>query len=97
TGLRGARLLTGVRGQKPCDTAALVEVLRRLSQLAVDFPAIAELDVNPLLAFERGAVAVDARVVLGDDVGGERERQECPLRRLVRRGGRAAPRGAGAR
>lgn len=97
TGLRGARLLTGVRGQKPCDTAALVEVLRRLSQLAVDFPAIAELDVNPLLAFERGAVAVDARVVLGDDVGGERERQEGPLRRLVRRGGRAAPRGAGAR
>ncbi len=95
-GLRGARLLTGVRGQKPCDAAALEEVLRRLSQLAVDFPAIAAVDVNPLLAFEDGAVAVDARVVLGGEVVGE-EAEGGPLRRLARRGGRGGPRGAGAR
>ena len=93
-GLRGARLLTGVRGQKACDVGALEDALRRLSQLAVDFPEITEVDVNPLLAFEHGAVAVDARVVLAGDVG---KAAGGPLKRRVRRGGRAAPRGAGAR
>src|SRR5690606_25133554 len=93
-GLRGARLLTGVRGQKACDVGALEDALRRLSQLAVDFPEITEVDVNPLLAFEHGAVAVDARVVLGGDVV-EKEATGCPLKRLARRGGRAARRGAG--
>lgn len=96
TGLRGSRLLTGVRGQKACDARALEDALRRLSQLAVDFPAITEVDVNPLLAFEDGAIAVDARVVLGGDAVGK-EAADSPLRRLARRGGRAARRGAGAR
>jgi len=67
SGLRGARLLTGVRGQPACDTGALADALRRLSQLAIDFPVIAEVDVNPLLAFEHGAIAVDARVVLAPE------------------------------
>jgi hypothetical protein len=41
-------------------------VLRAVAQLATDFDEIVELDINPLLAFEDRAVAVDARVrVLG--------------------------------
>jgi acetyl coenzyme A synthetase (ADP forming)-like protein len=64
-GIRGVRLLQGVRGAPPADLRALEDVLLRVSRLAEDFPAIAELDVNPLLAFGDGAVAVDARVVLG--------------------------------
>ena len=40
-------------------------MLLRLSLLAEDFPEIAELDVNPLLAFPDRAVAVDGRVLLG--------------------------------
>jgi len=62
--IRGVRLLDGVRGAGPVDFRALEDVLLRVSQLARDFPEIAELDVNPLLASETGVVAVDARVAL---------------------------------
>jgi acetyl coenzyme A synthetase (ADP forming)-like protein len=63
-GIRSYKLLLGVRGAPPADQAALEEVLLRLSRLTLDFPEIAELDLNPLLAFADGAMAVDARVVL---------------------------------
>ena len=63
-GIRGKALLAGVRGQRAVDRNALEDVVRRIARLAVDFPEIAELDVNPLLAFENRVLAVDARVVL---------------------------------
>ena len=62
TGIRGAAILSGIRGEAPADRDALVDAVRRVAQLAVDFPEIEEMDVNPLLAFEHGATAVDARV-----------------------------------
>ena len=65
-GIRGASMLGAVRGQPPVDVDAIASVLRRISQLALDFPEIAELDVNPLLAVADGVVAVDARVMLAD-------------------------------
>ena len=63
-GIRGFKMLTGLRGAPPVDLAALEEILIRVGRLAADFPEIAELDVNPLLAFADRAVAVDARVIL---------------------------------
>jgi acetate---CoA ligase (ADP-forming) len=57
-------LLKGVRGERPSDTAALVENLLRLSQLMIDFPEIEGVDINPVKVLEKGAVAVDARIVL---------------------------------
>jgi acetyltransferase len=54
-----------MRGQPPVDRAALREVLRRVAQLAVDLPQIQELDLNPLLGFADGVIAVDARVRVG--------------------------------
>jgi acyl-CoA synthetase (NDP forming) len=63
-GIRGFKVLEGVRGEAPADLAALQDSLLRVSQLAVDFPAITELDINPLLAFRKGVIAVDARVGL---------------------------------
>ncbi|OYV64389.1 MAG: hypothetical protein B7Z72_13295, partial [Gemmatimonadetes bacterium 21-71-4] len=63
-GIRGLGILTGTRGSPPADLPAIGEVLRRIGQLAVDHPAVAELDVNPLVAFDQGAVALDARVRL---------------------------------
>ncbi|HKG93504.1 MAG TPA: acetate--CoA ligase family protein [Gemmatimonadaceae bacterium] len=64
-GVRGVRLLEGVRGAARADFASLERALLSLSRLAADFPEIAELDINPLLAFPDGAVAVDARVMVG--------------------------------
>jgi acetyl coenzyme A synthetase (ADP forming)-like protein len=60
--IRGRSLLEGVRGEPPVDLDALVEVVQRVSQLVGDEPRIAELDINPFLAFEDGGVAVDARI-----------------------------------
>lgn len=62
--IRGARVLDAIRGQSAADRAALADVLRRIGQLAADFPEIAELDANPVLAQADGAVALDARVRL---------------------------------
>ena len=63
-GIRGARVLGGMRGAPPVDRSALAAAVRRIAQLGADFPQILELDVNPLLAMEHGAIAVDARVLL---------------------------------
>jgi acetyltransferase len=57
-------LLTGVRGQRPVDIEAIVEVLARVNQLAMELPEVQELDINPLMVMEKGAVALDARVIL---------------------------------
>jgi acetyl coenzyme A synthetase (ADP forming)-like protein len=63
--IRARRIIEGMRGQPPIDRGALTEVLRRVSQLAVDIPQIQELDLNPLLGFAHGVIAVDARVRVG--------------------------------
>jgi acetyl coenzyme A synthetase (ADP forming)-like protein len=70
SGIRGHAILSGVRGHPPVNRLALQEVIRRVAQLAVDFPEIAELDLNPVLAFEKRVVAADCRVVLAPDEGG---------------------------
>jgi acetyltransferase len=62
--MKGSAILKGVRGEKPSDTEALIEMLLRLSQLIVDFPEIGGIDINPVMALEKGAVAVDARIAL---------------------------------
>ncbi len=62
--IRAAPLLHGARGREPVDVDALVEVIQRLSQLVVDYPAITELDINPVLATPEGATAVDLRITL---------------------------------
>jgi len=55
-------LLDGHRGAPRADVGALEDVLRRVSALADDLPAIAELDCNPVLVSHRGAAIVDMRV-----------------------------------
>ena len=59
---KAGRLVAGFRGAPAADAAALADVLLRLSQLADDFPELAELDLNPVIALPDGAVVVDARV-----------------------------------
>jgi len=62
--IRGGKILEGFRGQPPRDMEAIAECIERLSQLAMDLEEVQELDVNPLLAFEKGCKAVDARVII---------------------------------
>lgn len=57
-------LLQGYRGQEPADVKALEGLLLKLSKFIERQPEIAELDLNPVFAYPKGAVAVDARVVL---------------------------------
>jgi len=66
TEIRAVSLLRGVRGEPPADLEAIEDVLLRLSQLVTDFPEIVEMDINPLIVFEkgRGAISVDMRLVL---------------------------------
>ena len=59
---KAGRLVAGFRGAPPADEEALVDLLLRLSRLVEDFPEVAELDLNPVLALSDRAIAVDARV-----------------------------------
>ncbi|GAA0336458.1 bifunctional acetate--CoA ligase family protein/GNAT family N-acetyltransferase [Sphingomonas oligophenolica] len=64
---RIAHILGGYRDVPPANQAEIVKVLNALSAIAVDFPEIAELDINPLLADSRGVIALDARIRIADD------------------------------
>ncbi|MGB8991509.1 MAG: acetate--CoA ligase family protein [Desulfobaccales bacterium] len=63
-GLKGFQTLTGYRGLPPADLGAIAACLERLSQLALDFAELKELDMNPFTVFEegQGAVVLDARI-----------------------------------
>ena len=60
--LKSYPLLTGFRGAPARDVAAVEDLLLRAATLADDFPEIAELDCNPVVVSEHGAVIVDAGV-----------------------------------
>lgn len=64
--IRGFRILEGFRGEPPSDIDVLAECLARLSQLAIEVEEIVELDINPLIVFEKGhgARVVDARILI---------------------------------
>jgi acetate---CoA ligase (ADP-forming) len=59
---KAGRLVRGYRGAPPADEDALVDLVHRLAALGVDLDAVAEVDLNPVLAFADGCVAVDARI-----------------------------------
>ncbi|MHB8844853.1 MAG: acetate--CoA ligase alpha subunit [Nitrospirota bacterium] len=61
--IRTVGLLKGARGEKPADLDAIADTIVRLSVLVSDFPEIQELDINPLVVMEKGAVALDARII----------------------------------
>jgi acetyltransferase len=58
------KALEGVRGRRGVNLPALESMLVRFSQLVVEQPRIREIDINPLLASQKGIVALDARAVL---------------------------------
>ena len=60
-----AKLLGAFRHLPPIDMAALESVLLRVSEMVCELPWIREMDINPLIVDEHGAIAVDARIVVG--------------------------------
>jgi acetyl coenzyme A synthetase (ADP forming)-like protein len=64
TGGKAGRLVAGFRGAPAASAPALVDLVHRLARLGEDVPALAELDLNPVLALPDRCVAVDARVRL---------------------------------
>ena len=59
---KAGRLVAGFRGAPAANVGALTDLVHRLARLGEDLPAVAELDLNPVLALSERCVAVDARV-----------------------------------
>lgn len=66
--IKGYPLLEGYRGQEPANIPFLEDMLLKISSFVEQNPEIKELDLNPIFAYKDGAVAVDARIVLEDEV-----------------------------
>ncbi len=57
-------LLKGYRGKPPADMDAIINILLNTSELVIEHTEIKELDLNPIMVYERGAKTVDARIIL---------------------------------
>ncbi|MBU6506867.1 MAG: acetate--CoA ligase family protein [Alphaproteobacteria bacterium] len=63
-GIKAAEILKGVRGAKGVNRASLAGLIENVSKLIADFPEIAEMDLNPVFASEKSAIAADVRIIL---------------------------------
>jgi len=63
--IKGFPVLQGFRGQEPADLEALEKLILTVSAFVEAHPEIEELDLNPVFAYKDGAIAVDARIVVG--------------------------------
>jgi acetyl coenzyme A synthetase (ADP forming)-like protein len=64
--IKAAEMLKGVRGAEAVNREALALLIERVSHLVADFPEITELDLNPVFATPKGAIAADVRIVIGE-------------------------------
>ncbi|MFB3926373.1 MAG: acetate--CoA ligase family protein [Syntrophales bacterium] len=63
-GIKGYPLLAGTRGMKPKDMAALVKLMKSISKLVSEHPEIDQIDLNPVLVYEKGIKVVDYRIYI---------------------------------
>ncbi|MFP3985391.1 MAG: acetate--CoA ligase family protein, partial [Candidatus Bathyarchaeia archaeon] len=64
TEIKAFPVLKGYRNKPPLDTNAVAEIIVNTSKLVMDYQEIEELDLNPIMVYEKGAKAVDARIIL---------------------------------
>ena len=62
--LKIQKILAGFRGSPVLDSGALAEIMVSLSRLALTYPALKELDFNPVFVFEKGCLIVDTRILI---------------------------------
>ena len=77
---RISHLLQGYRDRPPAALDEIAQTLVRLSQLVCDLDAVVELDINPLLADDKGVIAVDARVRIEPPTGTVRAGDRLSIR-----------------
>ena len=65
--IKGRSILDGVRGAPPADVAAIADALLKVAGFVTANPEVRELDLNPMLVHDKGAIAVDARIVVATD------------------------------
>ena len=63
--IKGRPILEGARGGKPLDKEAIINMMLSVSRMIENLPIIEQLDLNPILVFEKGAKVIDARVIIG--------------------------------
>ncbi|MBS7643477.1 acetate--CoA ligase family protein [Candidatus Bathyarchaeota archaeon] len=64
TEIKGYPLLKGYRGMPPADVDTIVQILLKTSKLVTEHPEVDQLDLNPIMVYEKGAKVVDARMIL---------------------------------
>lgn len=62
--IKSAKILEGYRGQPPVNKEALADIVVKLGKMMLDLPVIESVDLNPVMAYPSGAIAVDVRVIL---------------------------------
>ncbi len=60
-------LLKGYRGNKKSNLNTLISIITQIAQLALDFPEIKEIDLNPIIVYPNEAIAVDVKIMINYD------------------------------
>lgn len=63
-GLRGSKILEGIRGRPPMDIDSMINILTGVSDLIMEHDAVNQLDLNPVIVYPKGACAVDSRIII---------------------------------
>lgn len=64
--INAQKILNGFRSEPPVDREAIAKMIVRMGEIGITFPQIKEIDINPLICFQKGAVAVDATTILSE-------------------------------
>ena len=73
--IKSYQILKGVRGRPPVDQKALCKLLLKVSEIIEAYPAIQEMDLNPVIAHEEGLTIVDVRIILKKEGVNKKRRQ----------------------
>jgi acetyltransferase len=65
--IKARKILDGARGEAAVDKDALVDLIMQVSGIVAAHPEIAELDLNPVVAYDNGYAIVDARVIVNQE------------------------------
>jgi len=67
--LKGAALLDGLRGEPPCDKRAIARIAGKLGALMRETRELLDIEINPLVAYPEGALALDALMITAEMPG----------------------------